>query len=294
MRLISADDLDRIFNWHGLINCLREAFRGDTVAPLPHQHEIKVPGQPDATLLLTPAWREGLIAGVSIVNVFPGNPGRGLPVENGAYYLANANTGEPLAVIDGARLSQWRSAAASALAATYLARKDATEMLVLGTSSMAPFLIRAHCSIREFRRVRIWDRDIDEASRLAQTLDDIPSAVEAVAGIEAAVADADLVSWAIRANPPSIRGAWLSPGTHLDLVGGVSPDISESDDVVCRCTVFVDERDHEDGIAADLFDLCRGRHPGRRQSQEITLFKSSGTALEDLAAARLAFESSAS
>ena len=189
---------------------------------------------------------------------------------------------------------------------TFVARASA-----LSTPGSDSCRIRAHCSIRKFHRVRIWDRNVDKASRLAQTLDDILPAVEAAAGIEAAVGDADLVSSASPADAPPILGAWLSPGTHLDLKGGFTPDIRETDnDAVCRCTVFVDQRDGaaadavdiadplareilgKDGVAADLFDLCRGRHPGRQQSQETTLFKSNGTGLEDLAAARLAFESS--
>ncbi|MDX1513730.1 MAG: ornithine cyclodeaminase family protein [Gammaproteobacteria bacterium] len=308
MHLISAEQLDAIFSWHRLINCLREAFRGDTVTPARHQHTITLPDQPDATLLLLPAWRPGLIAGIKVVSVFPGNAERGLPAIDGIYYLIDGRTGESLAVIDGARLTLWKTAAASALAASYLARKDVDELLIVGTGKLAPFLARAHCSIRNFRRVRIWGRNPEKSARVAEALAGLAPRVEHVIDLENAARGAGLISCATLATEPLIGGRWLSPGTHLDLVGGFTPLMREADDeAIRRGAVFLDTPEAgekagdivqplESGmlapsdIAADLFDLCRGDHKGRADAEQITVFKSAGSALLDLAAARLAFE----
>lgn len=312
MRLISGNDLDKIFDWHRLINCLREAFRGETVTPERHQHTIVLPDQPDATLLLLPAWRAGLIVGVKIVSVFPGNAQRGLPAVEGVYYLINGSTGQPLAIMDGARLTLWKTAAASALAASYLARKDVEELLVVGTGKLAPFLARAHCSIRNFRRVRIWGRDDSKSQAVSSALTELGYPAEAVSDIESAAKQADVISCATLATEPLVSGRWLAPGTHLDLVGGFTPGMREADDeAIRRGTVFLDTHEAReqagdivqplesgalsvDDIAADLFDLCRGNHKGRSSSEEITVFKSAGSAMLDLAAARLAFEGAAS
>lgn len=308
MRLISADQLDGILDWHKLINCLREAFRGDTVTPARHQHTITLSDQPEATLLVLPAWRAGVIAGVKIVSVFPGNADRGLPAVDGIYYLINGNTGQPLAIIDGARLTLWKTAAGSALAASYLAREDANELLVVGTGRLAPFLARSHCSIRNIRRVRIWGRDRAKAEVVATALAHCGYPAEAAVDIESASRDADIISCATLATEPLIAGRWLSAGVHVDLVGGFTSRMREADDdVIRRGTVFVDTREacekagdivqplasgilSRHDIAADLFDLCRGQHRGRTSDQEITVFKSASSAMMDLAAARLAYE----
>lgn len=308
MRLISADQVDEILDWHQLINCLREGFRGDTVTPARHQHTIALPQQPDATLLLLPAWRTGLIAGVKVVSVFPGNADRGLPAVEGIYYLMNGNTGQPLAVIDGARLTLWKTAAGSALAATYLAREDAKELLLVGTGRLAPFLARAHCSIRSYRRVRVWGRDRKKSSAVAASLSKLGLPADSVVNLDDAVRNADVISCATLATRPLIADRSLAAGTHLDLVGSFSPGMREADDdAVRRATVFVDTREasekagdivqplesgilRREDIAADLFDLCRGTHGGRSSKDEVTVFKSAGSAMMDLAAAWLAYE----
>lgn len=308
MRLITADQLDEILDWHKLINCLREAFRGDTVTPSRHQHTIALPDQPDATLLLLPAWRPGLIVGVKIVSVFPGNAEKGLPAVDGIYYLMDGRTGQPLCLIDGARLTLWKTAAGSALAANYLAREEAKELLVVGTGRLAPFLARSHCSIRAIHRVRIWGRNSSKAEAVAGSLAGLGYPAEPVADLERAAREADIISCATLATEPLIAGRWLAAGAHLDLVGGFTPGMREADDdAVRRGTVFVDTREavekagdivqpltsgvlSRDDIAADLFGLCRGTHPGRSSDREITVFKSASSAMMDLAAARLAYE----
>lgn len=294
--------------WPALVGALREAFREGCVLPPRHHHTLKVPGGPDATLLLMPAWRPGAALGVKVVNVFPGNGERGLPAVSGVYLLFSAATGEPVALLDGAELTARRTAAASALAATFLARPDARRMVVVGTGRLAPELVAAHASVRPVREVLVWGRDRSKATALAARLGERTGlAAEAAADLEAAVRGADIVSCATTSASPLVRGAWLAAGAHLDLVGGFTPAMREADDeAVRRARVWVDTLDGAtreagdivqplrngalaaDAIAGDLFGLCRGSAGGRADPKEITLFKSVGTALEDLAAAVLA------
>jgi ornithine cyclodeaminase len=315
MRIVSADDLSGIFDFPDLIEALRAAFREGVIMPARHHHTIALPGEPDATLLLMPAWNdlssgrvEERFLGVKVVSVYPGNTARGKPSISGSYLLMAGSTGEALAVIDGTALTLWRTAAASALAASYLARADATRLVMVGAGALAPFLISAHASVRPISDVLVWNRSGERAEAVASALSGRPYAVRATPDLEEAVCGADLVSCATLSTEPLVHGAWLQPGTHLDLVGAFTPTMRESDDeAVRRSRLYVDTRDGalkeagdilqplragaiaESDMIGDLFDLCRGTAPGRRSEDEITLFKSVGTALEDLAAATLAY-----
>jgi ornithine cyclodeaminase len=309
MRFLDAAALDRLLAGPGLVEALREAFRAEATAPPRHAHRIPVPGGSEATLFLMPAWQAGGRAGVKVVSVFPENAARGLPTVHGLYVLLDATTGAALAVLDGSSLTRWRTGAASALAASYLARSDAATHLMVGTGALAPHLVAAHALVRPIREVRVWGRDPAKARALAERLSSPQRQALAVADLESAVRQADIVSCATLAREPLVRGEWLRAGTHVDLVGGFTPEMREADDeAVRRARVFVDTREgalaeagdlvqpirsgvlREPEVAGELAELARGRVPGRSGPQEITLFKSVGTALEDLAAARYALE----
>jgi ornithine cyclodeaminase len=309
MRIIGASEIHAALDFQSLVEALRQAFEVGRSVPLRHHHTVPVPGQPDATLLLMPAWQPGRHIGVKLVTVFPGNAGANLPSVMGAYLLMDGRTGQPLALLDGPTLTLRRTAAASALAASYLARPDCERLLMVGTGALAPHLVEAHASVRPLRKVVIWGRTPDKAAHLAERLRRSPIEATATTDLEGAAREADVISCATLASEPLIHGAWLAPGTHLDLVGGFTPTMREADDeAVRRASVFVDTREgaateagdivqplksgilREEQLAGDLFDLVRGSRPGRRSSEEITLFKSVGTALEDLAAAQLALE----
>jgi ornithine cyclodeaminase/alanine dehydrogenase-like protein (mu-crystallin family) len=306
VRVIGEAELAAALDDRGLVECLREAFRQGAEAPLRHRHSVPAPGG-EGTLLLMPAWQQGRSLGVKVVTVFPGNAARGLSAVQAAYLLLDAETGRPLALMHGAMLTRRRTAAASALAAGYLARPDSSTLLMVGTGSLAPHLVAAHAAARPIREVRVWGRSADKAAALAARLDGAGLRAIAVSDLAGAVAAADIVSCATLSAEPLVRGPWLRPGTHLDLVGGFTPAMREADDdAVRRSRVFVDTpaaleeagdvvQPLQGGIlkredVADLFDLVRGRRPGRQAEAEITLFKSVGAALEDLAAARLAYE----
>ncbi len=310
MRVIGAADIDAVLSFPELIDALDAAFRSDVVTPTRHHHRIARPDA-DATLLLMPAWdsRAGGYAGVKVVSVFPGNAARGRPSVVGSYLLLDGDTGEPLAILDGPALTAWRTAAASALAARHLARPDTRRMTMIGAGALAPKLIAAHGTVRSIDHVAIWNRTPARAAALAQELDSVERRIVATEDIEVALSTADIVSSATMSTEPLVRGAWLRAGTHVDLVGAYNPTMRETDDeALRRATVYVDTRAGalaaagaivqaiaagalaEADIAGDLIDLCRGVAPGRTREDEITLFKSVGTALEDLAAAVLVYE----
>lgn len=306
MQTFSADQVHAELGFDPLADAIAAAL-GAATAPLRHSHVL-----PNGdTLLLMPAWNhaDGVI-GVKLVTVMPGNRARGLATVNATYVVVDRVSGTPLAVIDGDALTLRRTAAASLLAARYLARADARKVLVIGTGRLAPFMARAHCQRRDVRRLRIWGRRDEGAQTLAQTLRDEGLPAQAVDDLEAAVRDSDIVSCATTATAPIVRGEWLSPGTHVDLVGGFRRDMREADDcAVARARIYVDtyagalaeaadivepiERGVIDRsrVVGELEELVAGTVSGRRGDDEITLFKSVGTALEDLAAAQLLLSS---
>ena len=308
MRLVTAETIDALLKPAPLVDALAAAFAGEATVPERHHHEIHRRGRTDATLLLMPAWTApgdggaGFI-GVKIVSVNPDNPARGHPTVVGSYLLMAGDSGVPIALMDGVALTLNRTAAASALAARFLARPDARRLTMVGAGALAPYLVDAHAAVRPIEAVTIWNRRSETAEALAARLTRQGLAATATDDLEAAVRGADVVSCATLSAVPLVEGAWLRPGTHLDLVGAFRPSMRESDDAaVRRARVYVDTRvaleeagDLSQPIAAgviaaadvagDLFELCRGTRPGRRTDDEITLFKSVGTALEDLAAA---------
>ena len=304
---ISAETIDRALDYPSLVDALQKAFVGNWTVPVRHHHGIPMPnGEPEQTLLLMPAWDAGHSVGVKMVTITPGNGARGIPAVQGIYLLLDGLTGAPKALMEGKQLTVRRSAAASALAAKFCARPDSTSHLMVGTGALSQPLIEAHRAVHPIARSRIWGRDFAKTEIYAGKLSRLGLKVEPVRDLEAAAREADIISCATLSTGPLIKGAWLKPGAHLDLVGAYLPEMRESDDAaVKRATIFVDTRGgalkeggdivqplkagviKETDIAADLFDLCRGKHKGRKSADEITLFKSVGTAVEDLAAAQL-------
>jgi ornithine cyclodeaminase len=254
-----------------------------------------------------PAWDESSL-GVKIVTVFPRNPAQGLASVSALYLLMDVATGHPLALLDGEALTLRRTAAASALASLYLSRPDSRTLLVVGPGRLAPYMAAAHCAVRLIERVLVWGRAPARAAAMAAALREKGVAAEPCADLGAGLAQADIVTCATTSRDPIVRGAQVKPGTHVDLVGGFTPEMREcDDDLVARAEVFVDTfagalkeagdlvqpidagRIAREHVRAELADLCHGRHAGRRSPDEITLFKSVGTALEDLCAARLVY-----
>ena len=308
MRVIEAEDVHASLDYDALIDCLEDAFRAGGTVPERHHHKLAGDGAA-ASLILMPAWREGGPLGIKTITVYPGNRVKGLPSLMAVYLLLDGGTGEPRAVIDGTSLTLWRTAAASALASRYLSRPDSAHHLMVGAGALAPHLVRAHARVRPIVRTTLWNHHPNKAAALAERLQGEGLDTMATEDLEASARDADIISCATLSPAPLIRGAWLKAGAHLDLVGAFTPAMRESDDeAVRRARLYVDTRAGalkeggdmvdpiergviaESDIIGDLYELARGEAPGRQSADEITLFKSVGTALEDLAAAELVFE----
>jgi ornithine cyclodeaminase len=317
MLTISADDVDRALTFRGLVETLRTAFFEGAVQPVRHHHTIERPDGAASTLLLMPAWSDfqsagtskGGYVGVKIVTVSPDNNAIGKPAVMGHYLLLDGVTCEPRALIDGQRLTQWRTAAASALASSYLSRQDSSRLLVIGAGALAPFLARAHAAVRPLQEIRIWNRSWANAQKVAMALSREGFSAEAVNDLDAEVGRADIITSATITTTPLVKGEFLRPGTHVDLVGAFTPEMRESDDdAVLKAKIYVDTRAgatreagdivqplktgtiiHDD-IIGDLRELTRGEARGRQNPQDITLFKSVGAALEDLAAGIAVYE----
>ena len=308
MIILDAQTVARLLPRGKLIDELNKAFRAPVVVPQRAHHDIAPDSAHPGTLLMMPAWSEKHI-GVKIVSVFPANASLGLPAVSGSYLLLDGTTGQPLAMLDGAELTLQRTAAASALASSFLSREDASELLMVGTGSLAPHLIEAHATVRDLRRVRVWGRRRSAAKELAANLLRRFDSIELVDDLETAVESADIISCATTSAQPLIKGKWLQPGQHLDLVGAFKADMAEADiEAIARSSVYVDTRAgalseageivqsiaagrfSAEGILGSLRDLTAGTVTGRQNADEITVFKSVGTALEDLAAAELAVE----
>ena len=261
-------------------------------------------------LLVWPAWRFGAYSGAKLVSVFPGNAATGAPTNTTVYLLFDGTDGRPLAVMTGDAFTTMKTSADSAVAAGYLARPDVRVLACLGAGAQAAAQIAAHRAVRpSLERVLIWNRTAAKAEALATTLRTGGLEAQTVPDPDLAVAAADVVTAVTSSREPIVRGALLRPGTHVDLVGGFTPDMREADDrAVARARVFVDTRRFTvadcgdiagpiasgallaEDIAGDLYELCRGEVAGRRDPDEITLFKNAGGGHLDLMTAVALYE----
>jgi len=292
-----------------LIEALRKAFSSKITAPERVQHTIKNKNGSDASLLLMPAWKIGEHIGIKIVSVFPENTTNNMSAVHANYFLMNANDGKPVAVMDGTELTLRRTACASALAADYLVKKNVDTLLMIGTGNLAPHMIKAHCVVRNYSRILIWGRNEEKAKRLALSLNIKDKEIVAKNDLKEALNIADVISCATLTQKPLIMGDWIKPGQHLDLVGAFTPDMAEADSkAIAMSKIVVDTYEgalSESGelinalkegrikkkhILSDLRELVLEEKNIRKDSNDITLFKSVGTALEDLAAAKLVIE----
>ena len=307
MKYYSATDVHDTLDFPALIEALRIGFTEQYT--IPHRLHLDYDNDEDDnqnTLLLMPAVKCGEIAGVKIVNVASANSKRNLPSIQGIYYVLDAISGIPKAIMDANELTNWRTAASSALAATFLAPVEAKSLLLVGTGALAPYIIKAHLAIRPIRELFVYGRNTEKARFIAQQHEGQFEKITVVKNLGEAVPKADIVSVATSSATPLIKGAWLRPGQHIDLIGSFKPNMREADDdVLIKSRIYVDHIEmapKESGdlaiplsnnvislgdIQGDLFQLCQNKVKGRIADDEITVFKSVGHALEDLVAAQL-------
>lgn len=308
MRFIDTEQTRGALSFDAVIPALREAFRQGATVPTRHVHAIQS-GTAHGTTLIMPAWSDRGYFGVKIINIFPENTHQGLPGLHATYNLYSATTGVPIAQVDGDIVTVYRTAGAAALGADYLARKDASTLLIVGSGRIAGLVAQAMRTVRSIQRVMVWNVREAGAQALAEKLREQGFDAQATTDLESAARAADIISCATLSTVPLIQGAWLRPGTHLDLIGSFTPEMRETDPACFDgTTVYVDTDEAptksgdllsafdagvltRDAIQGTLHQLTIGTRPGRKNDQEITVFKAVGSALEDLTLATLVYES---
>lgn len=298
--------MHRVLEFRILIEALRAAFGARAKLP-PRLMYRPDDGQSHDVFALLPAWTADVV-GVKAFTYLPGNAAKGRDILHSKILLFDRETGAPLDLVDGTSVTFWRTAAVAALAADYLARRDAARLLVCGTGNLAPYMALAHTAVRPIREIGIWGRSRDNAARVVDELlrrrADLD--IRVVEDLEAAAREADIISCATASRDPLILGDWVRPGTHASFIGNHERDARECDtELVVKSCVYADSRANvlneageilvpisegrlrEADVIGELSELCRGDVAGRERDEEITLFKSVGTALADIAAAQL-------
>jgi ornithine cyclodeaminase len=309
--VLSAEDVARLLPMSACIAVMRDALaalaRGKALVPLRMVMRMPdgsgflgvMPGQMSAD-----GDRTGAL-GMKAVSVFPGNASRGIDTHQGAVLLFEVDTGRLSALMDGATITAIRTAAVSGVATDLLARKDATELAILGAGVQARTHLEAIASVRPLRKVRIWSRNLEHARALvAEQKGRSGTSIEAVATAEAAVRGADIIATVTASPEPVLQRAWLKEGAHINAVGSSIPTTREVDTAtIAAARLFVDRRESAlneagdllipiregavkpDHIQAELGQVIIGEDPGRRSDGEFTLFKSLGLSVEDVASA---------
>mgnify|MGYP001792954933 CR=1 FL=1 len=286
IEVISFEDGERHLDWQGLC----AAFEAGFALPKAEVADSFLYRGKD-TLLSRAAWIDGMGLAVKSATVFPGNPNNGLPMINGAVCVFSDSHGGLDAVIDFHLVTKWKTAGDSLFAATRLARPDSRNILIVGAGTVGRALFSAYKSAFPDARFRVWNRTEANAYAMAEAIDGWDVATD----LEEAVRSSDIVTCATMTSEPLIRGQWLRPGQHVDLIGAYRPDMREADDEVLRKSrLFVDSRDttighigeieiplskgviSENDIVADYYDLDRFK---RVSDEEITVFKNGGGAL---------------
>lgn len=309
MRVLDADHIRAGLDPAALVAALREAIADEGRVEAPERMHLSMDADARTTLLVMPAWESGRYVGVKVVGHYPGNGEAGLPSIVGSYLLSDARTGQPVALLDATELTPWRTAAASALAADYLAPREVHEHLLLGAGKVAAAAPACYSAVRDVQLTRVWARRPERAAALVDQLRAQGHAAETAPDLPAALRTADVITAATSSTAPLITAKDVRPGTHVDLIGAFSPQMVEAEEaLVTSASVFVDgpEALHAGDLAgpvrrgtfdasdvrATLADLVTRRHPGRASATEVTLFKSVGSALQDLVAAALVVERS--
>jgi len=305
MRIITENEVTQIIKYPTLIKELRKAFQADIKVPPRIHQDFENPKEGiDSTLLLMPSWQPSEELGIKVLTVSPNNAKYNLPGISAVYLLFDAHNGMLKSVIEAKKLTSMRTAAASALASSYLSREDAKIMLMVGTGALSEELIRAHATVRKLEKIYIWGRNREKAEKIVEKLQSEFN-IQVVDTIEEKITQADIISCATLSKEALILGKFIQAGQHYDLVGSFKPDMREGDDaLISNVDIFIDsqmatkesgdiniplESGHisKSSIKADLFELTQEKKRARVSQEQITLFKSVGHALEDFTAAKL-------
>lgn len=306
MQFIEAAEIRQALSFPLLIAAMEAAHRRPRM-----EVEDGYLGSETAQYFVRHAVDPGRYMASKLITSFPANLAeRRLPAVQAVCVLFDGSNGRPLAVMDGTEITYWRTAADSALGAKYLAPTTPVTLLVVGAGEMSRWLVRAHHAVRpSLAHVLVWNRTGERAVEVAAALAQEGIAAEATQDLEAATQAADIITTCTRSHTPLIKGAWLRPGQHLDLVGGYTPQTRETDDEAAHgALVFVDRRHTalkgvgdivqplasgaitKADIIGDLYDLIAGSVAGRRSANDITFFKNAGGADLDLMTAEVVLQ----
>ena len=296
-----------------MAEALADLARGNVFQPL---RMVITPPDADGDMALMPSYRSGERAayGVKTVCFFPGNPAKGLDAHQGSVMLFSAETGELVALMNASAITAIRTAAVSGVATQLLAREDASELAIIGSGVQARAHIEAMACVRPIKRARVASLKVEHARKFAEEFSPRYSfPIEPVESVESAVRGADLIVTATTAAEPILMREWISPGAHLNVVGSSIPTTREVDSLtMASASLFVDRRESTineggdylfalregaigpDHIKAEIGELLIGARRGRASPEEITLFKSLGLAVEDLASAAYLYRKSQS
>jgi 1-pyrroline-2-carboxylate reductase [NAD(P)H] len=305
MKIFTAEQVNPVLQWPSVIQVLQDAYAGSYSMPQRQVLKLDPEGRGNEAFALLPAWNDQVIA-VKAFTYFPQNA-EPIPSLHSQILLFERQHGQPLALIDGTSVTYWRTAGVSALASRFLSREESETLLLIGTGRLAPFLIHAHAAVRPLKQVMISGRNPVKVDALVERMNrELPQiGFVAAHSVEAACAEADVVVCATGSPEILVEGAWIRPGTFTDFLGNHHADHRECDTaMITRSKVYVDTYINcmkeageilipigegvfnRDDIQGELADLCAGRVAGRSGPEEITLFKSVGAALGDLAVAR--------
>ena len=310
MIFVGEEDVRNALGYKELVEEFRRIYCADDMYANRELFDLKSLGSASGTCMaVMPAYGPGHDISTKIFTLFPSNRAKGLPTITAVIIVFDSENGELKAVVDGTEVTKRRTSAMCALASSYMSREDSESLLVCGSGALAPQAALAHATIRPIKKIEIWARKSDAAAETASIVrSERPDVTISVSkDLKESCARADIVSCQTSASDPIVFGDWISPGTHLDFVGSHEPQKRECDDEVVRnARIIVDVMEtamreagdilipiangtiKKSDVLGDLSDLCRSNIRGRLNSEDITVFKSTGSALADMAAAELA------
>jgi ornithine cyclodeaminase/alanine dehydrogenase-like protein (mu-crystallin family) len=298
--MLSTAVVRELLDLDQLIDALEEGFRALSSGHVDVAPRTSVSAEKEGFLLSMPGYGAGLGLGVKLVTGFPENHLVGLPSYQALIALFDPATGSPLALMDGTRITAIRTAGAAAVSARHLARNDARVLAIVGAGVQGHAHLEVLPRVRDFEEIRIASRNPESAQRLAE----LDPRAHAVSTSEAAVRGADVVALCTSSVDPVIQRSWVSPGTHVSSVGFAPPGGELDRELAESAALFVESRavafqpapvgcvelvGMDAGQASEMGEVLLGTRPGRRSSDEITVYKSMGHAVEDLAAAGLVY-----
>lgn len=311
MQIIDKNEIDNVLNFDTLLTAMRLGFAQKFGMPKRIVYELDKRNLSHDAFAVLPAWNEHVI-GVKAFTYFPQNSQAGYESLYSKIMLFSREHGEPLALVDGTRITLWRTATVSALASYYLSRENSHHLVFFGSGNLAEYMVRAHLSVRKFKRVTLIARNQEKVLALQARLKTAFADVEIVIGQsnETTIYSADVISCATGSAKPLFDGNWLKPGTHVDLIGNHHSEQRECDSLtITRSRVYVDSRENvlneagellipikdglfsEQDVCAELAQLAKENSYARFNETDITVFKSVGTALSDLIAANHVYQS---